>query len=216
MGKTEAVEVLVEGGKATAAPPIGPTLGALKVNIGAVVSDINKKTEAYKGMKVPVKIIVDTETKAYNIEIGTPPVSQLIKKEAGIDKGSGTPNLLKVADIAIEQVIKIAKLKYDSMYKNSLKDAVKSVVGTCTALGVLIEGKKPAEIIDEINRGVYDKEIKEERTTADQDKIKRLQENTKALQSEAAKKRQEKEMEKMAKEGAAPEGEEKTEEAKGK
>jgi len=87
----ESVDILIEGGKASAAPPLGPALGPLGVNIGQVVADINKKTQDFKGMQVPVKVTVDTETKSYEISIGTPPASSLIKKEAGIQKGSGHP-----------------------------------------------------------------------------------------------------------------------------
>ena len=68
----ETIEVLIEGGKATAAPPLGPALGPMGVNIGQVVSDINSKTQSFKGMQVPVKVIIDTDTKGYKISIGTP------------------------------------------------------------------------------------------------------------------------------------------------
>ncbi|MEK6939213.1 MAG: 50S ribosomal protein L11, partial [Nanoarchaeota archaeon] len=81
----QVVETMVEGGKATAAPPLGPALGPTGLNIGQVVMEINKKTADLKGMQVPVKVIVDTDTKTFTIEIGTPPASALIKKEAGIE-----------------------------------------------------------------------------------------------------------------------------------
>jgi len=90
----QVVETMVEGGKATAAPPLGPALGPTGVNIGLVVAEINKKTADMKGMQVPVKVTVDTATKSFDIEIGTPPASALIKKEAGIEKGSGKPNTM--------------------------------------------------------------------------------------------------------------------------
>ena len=79
------VEALVDGGKATPAPPLGPTLSQFKVNVGKVVQDINEKTKEYGGMKVPVKIVIDDVTKEYKIEVGTPPVSSLIKKELGLE-----------------------------------------------------------------------------------------------------------------------------------
>ena len=155
----EKVEALVEGGKATAAPPLGPALGPLKVNIGQVVAEINKKTEAFKGMKVPVIITVDTETKEFEIAIGTPPMSQLIKKELGLKTASGIPNKDKVANMSIEQVIKVAKMKQDSLLVNNLRSAVKTVIGSCNAAGVLVEGKTAVEINPEIDAGKYDKEI---------------------------------------------------------
>ena len=86
---TQAIETLVNGGQATAAPPLGPALGPMGVNIGQVVADINKKTADFKGMQVPVKVEIDLDTKDYTISIGTPPASGLIKQEAGIKKGSG-------------------------------------------------------------------------------------------------------------------------------
>src|SRR3989338_9280482 len=93
------VDVMVEGGKATAAPPLGPALGPTGVNIGLVIADINKKTAELKGMQVPVKVVVDQATKQFTIEIGTPPAAALIKKEAGIETASGNPLRDKVADL---------------------------------------------------------------------------------------------------------------------
>src|SRR3989338_4925455 len=133
----EKVEALVEGGKATAAPPLGPALGPVGVNIGKVVADINKKTESFKGMQVPVKVTVDTSTKEYEITIGTPPASALIKKEAGIEKGSGNPLQDKVADVKIEQIIKVAKMKSDNLLGKTLKEKVKEIIGTCNSMGVM-------------------------------------------------------------------------------
>jgi len=80
------VNALVDGGKATPAPPLGPSLAQFKVNIGKVIQDINEKTKDYEGMKVPVKIIIDDVTKDYKIEVGTPPTSSLIRKELGLKK----------------------------------------------------------------------------------------------------------------------------------
>ena len=134
----QVVQVLVEGGKATAAPPLGPALGPIGVNIGQVVADINKKTSGFEGMQVPVKVIVDPSTKKYKIEIGTPPSSGLLKKEAGIEKGSGNPKTDKVADILIEQVIKIAKMKEDVLLGKTLKEKIKEIIGTCNSMGILV------------------------------------------------------------------------------
>ncbi|MBS3112293.1 50S ribosomal protein L11 [Candidatus Woesearchaeota archaeon] len=156
---TEIVEVLIEGGKATPAPPLGSQLGPLKVNVKAIVEEINKKTSAFKGMKVPVKIEVDTNTKEFKISIGTPPASQLIKTELGIKSGSGEPNKYKVALLTVEQIIKIAKMKINSLNANNLKSAVKIIAGSCHSMGVLIEGMTGSEFVSKVNGGVYDKEI---------------------------------------------------------
>ena len=98
------IKVLVEGGKATAAPPLGPALGPAGVNIGQVVAEINKKTADFKGMKVPVKVTVKGD-KSFTISVGTPPVSALVKKAAGIEKGASNPLADKVDDLKVEQII---------------------------------------------------------------------------------------------------------------
>ncbi len=174
MGKKQTVDALVEGGKASAAPPLGSSLGPMKVNIGQVVAQINEKTKDFKGMKVPVKVIVDTETKEFEITIGTPPATQLIMKEIGLEKGSGEPNINKVGVIAFEQVIKVAKMKSSSLIVNSLKSAVKTVVGSCQSAGILIDGKDAKEVLKEIDNGVYDNLIAAEKTEPDAEKKERL------------------------------------------
>ena len=79
----EKLEVLVDGGKATAGPPLGPALGPLGLNIAQVVAAINERTQAFVGMKVPVTLLIDARTKAYTIDVGTPPTSALVLKELG-------------------------------------------------------------------------------------------------------------------------------------
>lgn len=209
MGK-ETIEALVEGGKASAAPPLGSSLGPLKVNIGEIVSKINEKTKEFKGMKVPVKIEIK-EDKTYNITVGTPPASQLIKKEIGIEKGSGEPNKSKAGAITFEGIIKVAKMKEGSLLVNDLKAGVKSIVGTCVPLGVLIDGKDPKEVEKEIDEGKYDDLIKNEKTEPDEEKKKKMEEMTKELDNEQKELRKRKEAEKAAAAGA---GEEKKEEEK--
>lgn len=166
----ETVEVLIEGGKATAAPPLGPALGPLKINIGEVVIEINKKTAAFKGMKVPVKVIVDTETKTFEIEIGTPPASGLIKKELGLQKGSNIPNKDKVANMAMEDVVKVAQMKQDAFYSKTIKEASKIIIGSANAMGILVEGKIAVEINKDINAGKYDEVFNSQKTEVSNDK----------------------------------------------
>ena len=158
----ETIETLVEGGKASAAPPLGPALGPLKVNIGQVVSDINKKTADFKGMKVPIKVIVDTETRDYKIKIGTPPASQLIKSELNLKKGSGTPDKVFVGDLSLEQIKKVAKMKFSSLVAQNLSSAVREIAGTCFSLGVKVDGKTPKEFISDVRSGVYENKLEEE------------------------------------------------------
>lgn len=211
---TEIIDMLVEGGKAVAGPAVGQKLGPLKINIADVLKKINEKTESFKGMKVPIKLSVNTETKEFNIEVGLPPVSELIKSELKIEKGSGIPDKYKVANISIEQVIKIANMKKEGMYTDRLKSAVKSVIGSCNSLGVLIESKKAPEIIKKVNEGRYDKEINENITTPSQEKLSKLAEDLKVSQAEGQKYIDKIEAEKAAKEEAkvAPKEESKKDE----
>lgn len=192
------VQVLVEGGKATAAPPLGPALGPMGVNIGQVVADINKKTESFSGMQVPVKVIIDPSTKEYKIEIGTPPASGLLKKEAGVEKGSSNPKEDKIADVLIEQIIKVAKMKEDALLGKTLKEKVKEIIGTCNSMGILVEGKPAVETIADVNAGKFDKEIKEEKTELTAEEKKKLDEEKQRLAEEIEKRRTE--FEKTAKE----------------
>ncbi len=152
----ETVDVLIEGGKATAAPPLGPALGPLKVNIGQVVAEINKKTADFKGMQVPVTVTVDTDTKDFTITVGTPPASQLIKKEAGVKKGAGNPLTEKVADLTIEQVIKISNMKSDALLGKDVKQRCKEIMGTCQSMGVTVEGLFALDAIKALNEGKFD------------------------------------------------------------
>ncbi len=187
----EKIEVLVEGGKATAAPPLGPALGPLKVNIGQIVGAINEKTKDYKGMQVPVKVVVDTDTKAFEITIGTPPATGLIKKEAAIEKGSGNPLLDKVADLRIEQIIKIAKMKSDSLLGSNLKSKVKEIAGTCRSMGILVEGMPAGDAILAINEGKYDSKITAGKTELTAEELKALEEEKVRLKEQIEKRRKE-------------------------
>jgi large subunit ribosomal protein L11 len=153
---TEKIEALVEGGKASAGPPLGPALGPLGVNIMDIINTINDKTKQFDGMKVPVKVIVDPKTKNFEIEVGTPPASSLIFKELGLEKGSGSAGTHKIGNLTVDQAIKIAKMKQDNLLGKELKHKTKEVIGTCVSIGVTVEGKKPQEIQKAIDEGEYD------------------------------------------------------------
>jgi large subunit ribosomal protein L11 len=150
------VELIVSGGQANAGPPLGPALGPLGVNIVAIVNKINEVTKAYAGMKVPVKISVDTEEKTFEVTVGTPTASALIVAELKVEKGSGTPNSVKIGDLSMEQIVKIAKIKAPQLLSSTTKDATKELLGTCVSLGVTVEGKDPREVQKEIDAGTYD------------------------------------------------------------
>ncbi len=188
---TQTVEALVEGGKASAAPPLGPALGPLGINIGQVIADINKKTALFSGMQVPIKVLVDTGTKAFTVSVGTPPASALIKKEAGIEKGSSNPLMDKVADLRIEQIIKVAKMKDTQLLGKSLKSKLKEVLGTCNSMGILVEGKPAFEVIADINNGSFAEEIKSEKTELTAEELKELEAERKKLAEEIEKRKEE-------------------------
>jgi len=154
------VSSLVTGGAASAGPPLGPALGPLGVNIMEVIKAINDKTKDFEGMKVPVTVVVDSDTKKYEIEIGIPSVAALIMKEAGIKKGSGLSGTEWAGDVTMDSIVKVANTKLEKSYASSLKSVTKTIVGTCVALGVKVEGKTPKEITVEINDGKWDEKFK--------------------------------------------------------
>lgn len=156
----ETVEVMISGGKATAAPPLGPALGPLKVNIGQVVAEINKKTADFAGMQVPVKVSVDTETKEFEISIGTPPASALIKQEANVKKGGSNQLTDTAGNLSFDQVIKIVRMKQDALYGKDLANMAKEIIGTCRSMSITVDGKRAQEVIEAINKGEYDAQLK--------------------------------------------------------
>ncbi|MBT3582985.1 50S ribosomal protein L11 [Candidatus Woesearchaeota archaeon] len=223
---TETIDLLVNGGKASAGPPLGPKLGPTGISVKGVVDAINEKTAEMNGMQVPVKVTINTSDKSFEISIGTPPTAALIKKELGLQKASGKAGREMVADIPIDNIIKVARIKIDTLNAADMKAAVCEIIGTCTSMGVEVEGMLPRAAI---------KAVKEEGKWAD--KIsgkKQLEEHSAAelkakqveMQAEIAEHRAEEEAEKAAEapaeeaapaEGEAPAAEgEKKEEAPAK
>jgi len=156
MAEKKVAEFLISGGQATAGPPLGPALGPLGVNVLAIVNKINELTKDYSGMKVPVKVTVDPETKEFEVGVGTPTASALIVSELKVEKGSGTPSTQKVGNLTIEQVMRIAKVKRQQLLAKNLKAAAREVLGSCVSMGVTVEGRDPREIQKEIDEGKYD------------------------------------------------------------
>ncbi len=154
------ISSLVTGGGASAGPPLGPALGPLGVNIMEIIKAINDKTKDFEGMKVPITVIVDSDTKKWDIEVGIPSAAALILKEAGIQKGSGASGTEWVGDVTIDVIAKVAKTKLEKSYASSLKSVAKTIIGTCLTLGIKIEGKTPKEITAEINEGKWDEKLK--------------------------------------------------------
>jgi large subunit ribosomal protein L11 len=160
MTDKKSISALVTGGEASAGPPLGPALGPMGVNVLQVVNTINDKTKDFSGMKVPVKVEVDPDTKRFTVDVGVPPTAALINKEAGVSKGSGTAGMTFAGTITVESAIKIAKMKIDSSYAKDVRSAVKEVIGTCVSLGMQVENKPAKEIYADIRAGKYDEALK--------------------------------------------------------
>ena len=168
------IKLIVDGGNMKPGPAVSQQLGPMGINIGKVIQDVNEATTGFKGMKVPVMLDIDKNTKEFTIKVSSPPVSELIKKELNLEKASGKSGIVWIGNISIEQLIGIAKTKMPDMLAKDLRAALRLVVGSCVSLGVLIDNKNPKEIIQDVNSGDYDSEIKEEKTEPSEDKIKDL------------------------------------------
>jgi large subunit ribosomal protein L11 len=149
------IEVLVPGGQANPGPPLGPELGPTPVDVQAVVEQINEETAAFDGTEVPVTVEYEDDG-SFTIDVGVPPTAELIKDEAGFETGSGEPQEDFVADLTVDQIKQIAEQKHPDLLSYDLKNAAKEVVGTCTSLGVTIEGENPREFKEKIDAGEYD------------------------------------------------------------
>ena len=193
------VKLLVDGGSMKPGPALSQKLGPVGIPINQVIQKINDATKSFGGLKVPVELNIDAGTKEFEVKVFSPPVSGLLKKELGIEKGSGAQKKIKVANASIEQIISLAKAKSQNLLCKDLKTSVKTIVGTCGSLGILIENKPATEIEQEIEEGKYDKEIKKEITETPSEKKEQLNEFFSKLKKEQDKVLQQ---EKAAKESA--------------
>ena len=157
------IKLLIEGGDMKPGPAIAQQLGPLGVNIGKVISKVNESTRSFKGMKVPVELDINEKTKDFIIKTFSPPTAELLKNELKLEKGSAKISEVKVGNIAIEDVIKVAQIKKGNMLEKDMKAAVKSVLGTCASVGIMVENKNANELISEVNEWKYNKEISAEK-----------------------------------------------------
>ena len=132
------IKLQIEAGKASPAPPVGPALGSSGVNIMQFVKEFNDRTASQAGLVVPVVISVYAD-KSFEFITKVPPVAVLIKKELGIQKGSGKPNKDKVAKLTKDQVKAIAEQKMPDLNAASLETAMSMVAGTARSMGVTVE-----------------------------------------------------------------------------
>lgn len=160
MARIKVVKVQVEGGKASSAPPLGPALSDAGLNVNEVIDRINKMTEEYKGHTLTVKIVVDLDTKDYNIELELPTVTSLLLSAAKASEPSGDPMHKKIGNIGIEDVARIAILKKPELNTKSLKAAIKMILSSARTIGLTVEGRDPKDVIKDVDRGTYDEVIK--------------------------------------------------------
>ena len=198
------VKLLVEGGSMKPGPALSQKLGPMGINLNQVIQRVNEETKSFEGLKVPVELDVNPSTKKFEVKVFSPPVSELLKRELKIDKGSGIQKKMQVANASIEQIIFVTKMKYQNLLARNFKAAVKSVVGTCVSLGILVENKSAAEVEKEIDEGKYDEEIRSESIQTPSDKKEKMDayfSELKAKQEKALK--QEQAAAEAAKEAAA-------------
>ena len=191
------IKLLIEGGNMQPGPVLAQKIGPLGLNMAQVVQKINDSTKNFKGLKVPIELEIDPSTKEIEVLVFSPPVSELLKKELGLDKGSGLQLKNKIGNASIEQVIAVTKTKQQNLLCKDFKSAVKTVLGSCVSLGILVENKLAKEIEKDIDNGIYDKEISSEssvtspekkkklddffaKVTSEQDKLKKIEEAAKA------------------------------------
>ncbi|MDM7832183.1 50S ribosomal protein L11 [Cellulomonas edaphi] len=136
---TGLIKLQIKAGAATPAPPIGPALGQHGVNIMEFCKAYNAATEAQRGNVIPVEITV-YEDRSFTFITKTPPAAELIKKAAGVAKGSPTPHTVKVATLTQEQVREIASTKLEDLNANDLAAAEKIIAGTARSMGIKVEG----------------------------------------------------------------------------
>ncbi|MFH0906179.1 MAG: 50S ribosomal protein L11 [archaeon] len=150
---TQTIKLLVDAGKATAGPPLGPALGPLGINTIKVVEEINLKTKDLNGMQIPVIVHIDTKTKSFTIEVGAPQTSALIKKELNVKTATGKVNTEVTGTLSFDQLLKVTKAKYPQLIARDMKNGLREVLGTCRSMGVNVDNKTPAEILAKLNKG---------------------------------------------------------------
>ncbi|MCK0110935.1 50S ribosomal protein L11 [Ornithinimicrobium sp. F0845] len=132
------IKLQIQAGAATPAPPVGPALGQHGVNIMEFVKAYNAATESQRGNVIPVEITV-YEDRSFTFITKTPPAAELIKKAAGVAKGSGEPHKTKVAKLTKDQVREIAETKMADLNANDIDQAAKIIAGTARSMGITVE-----------------------------------------------------------------------------
>ncbi|MFO7152724.1 MAG: 50S ribosomal protein L11 [Bacillota bacterium] len=131
------VKLQIPAGKATPAPPVGPALGPTGINIMNFCKEFNEKTASQAGLIIPVELTV-YQDRSYTFVLKTPPASVLLKKAAGIEKGSGEPNKNKVGKVTRKDIKEIAELKMKDLNASSLEAAMRMIEGTARSMGIVV------------------------------------------------------------------------------
>ena len=210
------IKLLVEGGAMQPGPALAQKIGPLGLNVGQIIQKVNEATKNFKGLKVPVELNVNISTKEIEVQVFSPPVSELLKKELGVEKGSGAQKKQFLGNFSIEQVISIAKTKQQNLLCRDLKSAVKTIIGTCASLGILVESQIASELGHQIAGGKFSKEIEQEKTETSPEKRKKLDAYFENVHKEQEKKIKEEQAAEESKktEREVKKGEAKSEEAK--
>ncbi|MBA4370549.1 MAG: 50S ribosomal protein L11 [Coriobacteriaceae bacterium] len=132
------IKLQIPGGQANPAPPVGPALGQHQVNIMQFCQQFNADTQSQNGTIIPVEITV-YEDRSYTYVLKTPPAAVLLKQATGVEKGSGTPNRLKVATVTKDQVRSIAETKMADLNANDVEAGMKIIEGTARSMGITVE-----------------------------------------------------------------------------
>ena len=132
------IKLAINAGAATAAPPVGTALGPAGVNIGEFVKRYNEATAQMRGEIIPVEITV-FEDRSFDFKLKTPPASDLLRRTAGVEKGSGTPNKTKAGKVSKADIQKIAERKMEDLNANSVEQAMKIIEGTARSMGIEVK-----------------------------------------------------------------------------
>jgi len=132
------IKLQIQAGQATPAPPVGPALAQHGLNIGEFCQKFNDATKQNQGFKIPVEITVYVD-RTYNFRLKQPPAAELLKKAAGIEKGSGEPNKTKVAKISRTQLRQIAEKKMEDLNTEDIESAMRIIEGTARNMGIEIQ-----------------------------------------------------------------------------
>ncbi|NPA04584.1 MAG: 50S ribosomal protein L11 [Crenarchaeota archaeon] len=156
MGKLRVVTIKVKPGAKEVPPALEQAASKLGLDPAKIMEDVNKAIERYKGFEVTVKVMIDEDTKEYEIEVKPPTTTELLLHAVGAKEPSGDPMHKKIGDLPFEKIVEIAILKKPALICKTLKAAVKTILGTARCIGITVDGKDPKQVVREVEEGLYD------------------------------------------------------------